>query len=62
MENYIKILLEQLVSWLPRVGVAILMLMFFWLLIKLLSRLIASVAERLEIDANLVMLFVRAAG
>lgn len=61
MENYIKILLEQLVSWLPRVGVAILMLMFFWLLIKLLSRLIASVAERLEIDANLVMLFVRAA-
>lgn len=61
MENFINILLELVIDWLPRLGVAILILLFFWLLVKLLSRLIFSVAGRLEMDANLVMLFVRAA-
>lgn len=61
MENYLQILIEQAIGWLPRLGFAVLILFFFWLLIKVVSRLIAGVASRLELDTHLTMLFARAA-
>jgi len=61
MENYLQILIEQAVGWLPRLGFAVVILLLFWLLIKLVAGLIAGVASRLELDQNLSMLFVRAA-
>lgn len=61
MEKYLQTLLEQTIAWLPRLGFAVLILLFFWLLIKLASRLISGISSRLELDMNLSMLFVRAA-
>jgi len=61
MENYLQILIAQAIGWLPRLGFSVLILFFFWLLIKVASRLIAGVGSRLELDAHLTMLFVRAA-
>lgn len=47
MENYLQILIEQAIGWLPRLGFAILILLVFWLLIKLVSRVISGVSSRL---------------
>lgn len=61
MEKYLQILIEQAIGWLPKLGFAVLILFLFWLLIKLVSRVISGVATRLELDKNLSKLFVRAA-
>lgn len=61
MENYLQILIEQAVGWLPRVGFSVLILFLFWLLSKLVSKLIMGVAQRVELDESLSLLFVRAA-
>lgn len=61
MEKYLQILIEQAIGWLPKLGFAVLILFLFWLLIKLVSRVISGVAARMELDKNLSMLFVRAA-
>lgn len=61
METYIQIMIEQVTGWLPRLGVAILILLFFWIMIMLLSHVIMGVALRLEIDEHLARLFVRVA-
>ena len=60
IEKYIHVLIEQAVTWLPRLGFAILILLFFWLLTRLAARLIIGISTRLELDANLSLLFVRA--
>ena len=59
MEHYLKLLAETTINWLPRIGGAVLMLLVFWLLVKLASRIIRAVAIRLELDENLSMLFLR---
>ncbi|MDH5408917.1 MAG: mechanosensitive ion channel family protein [Gammaproteobacteria bacterium] len=61
MEEYIQIILQKTASWLPRLGSATFILLFFWLLIKFIAGLIMGLVTRLELDQNLSMLFVRSA-
>ncbi|MDH5178957.1 MAG: mechanosensitive ion channel family protein [Gammaproteobacteria bacterium] len=59
MENYLTLVIEQTVSWLPRVGSAVSILLLFWLLVKGFSRLIQGLASRLNLDTHLTTLFQR---
>lgn len=59
MENYLKLFTEATIAWLPRIGGSVLMLLIFWLLVKLVSGIIHRIAVRLELDESLSMLFLR---
>ena len=59
MEAYLNLLVKQTIAWLPRLAVAMLILLLFWLLVTLVSRIIRGVSTRLELDENLSMLFLR---
>ena len=59
MDHYLNLLTEQTISWLPRIGGALLILLSFWILVKLVCRIVRSLTTRLELDESLSMLFLR---
>ncbi len=60
MENLIQYLFDEGSLWVPRViGVTVIFIVFF-ILIKIIKRIITSAAERLKFDRDLTALLVRA--
>lgn len=59
MENILQILLEEITLWMPRVGGAVLILIVFYIISKIIKGVITKAAERLDRDSNLTSLFVR---
>jgi len=59
VENLVQPFLEEATLWVPRViGVVVILLVFF-VLAKIMKRIIISAAERLKFDENLTSLFAR---
>ena len=60
MEKLVQYLLDESILWAPRViGVVVIFVVFF-ILAKIIKRIIASAAERLKFDENLTSLLARA--
>ena len=59
MENLVQILLEEATLWVPRViGVVVIFVVFF-ILAKIIKRIITKAAERLKFDRNITSLLAR---
>ena len=59
MEKIVQYLLDEATLWVPRaIGVVVILVVFF-ILAKIINRIINSAAERLKFDENLTSLFVR---
>ncbi len=59
MENLVQYLLDESTLWVPRViGVVVIFVVFF-ILAKIMKRIITSAAERLKFDGNLTSLLAR---
>ncbi len=59
MEKILQYLLDEATLWVPRaIGVVVILVVFF-ILAKIINRIINSAAERLKFDENLTSLFVR---
>jgi len=59
MENLVQYLLDEASLWVPKViGVAVILVVFF-ILFKIIKRIITSAAERLKFDRDLASLLVR---
>ena len=59
MENLVQYLLDEAALWAPKmVGVVVIFVVFF-ILAKIIKRIITSAAERLDIDGNLTLLLAR---
>ena len=59
MENLVQYLLDEATLWVPRViGVVVIFVVFF-ILAKIIKRIIISAAERLKFDGNLTSLLAR---
>ena len=59
METLVQYLLDEATLWVPRViGVVVIFVVFF-ILAKIIKRIITSAAERLEFDGNLTSLLAR---
>ena len=59
MEKIVQYLLDEATLWVPRaIGVVVIFVVFF-ILTKIIKRIITSAAERLKFDVNLTLLFVR---
>jgi small-conductance mechanosensitive channel len=59
VENLVQYLLDEATLWAPRViGVVVIFVVFF-ILAKIIKRIITSAAERLEFDGNLTSLLAR---
>ncbi len=59
MEKIVQYLLDEATLWVPRaIGVVVIVVVFF-ILAKIINRIINSAAERLKFDENLTSLFVR---
>ncbi len=59
MENLVQYLLDGATLWVPRViGVVVIFVVFF-ILAKIIKRIITSAAERLNFDGNLTLLLSR---
>jgi len=52
-------LIEQTTLWAPRVGGVIVVFLVFFILAKIIKRIITNNAERLKLDRNLTLLFAR---
>ena len=52
-------LIEQTTLWAPRVGVVIVVFLVFFILAKIIKRIITNNAERLKLDRNLTSLLAR---
>ena len=59
MENIIQMLIEGATLWMPRVGGAVFILIVFYIISKIVKRIINKGAERLKLDNNLTSLFAR---
>lgn len=59
MENIIQILLEGTALWMPRVGGAVLILIVFLVISKILKGVITKGAGRLNLDTSLTSLLAR---
>jgi len=57
MEDIIQTLLDQTTQWTLKVAGGILILIAFYILSKILNRVIAKAAKRLELDNHLALLF-----
>lgn len=60
MENLVQYFLDVAIAWAPRGIGVIAILVGFFILAKVIKRIILSSAERLKFDGNLTSLFVRA--
>ncbi len=59
MENLVQYLFDEATLWLPRViGVVVIFIVFF-ILAKIVKRIITSAAERLKLDDNVTSLLAR---
>ena len=59
MENLVQYLLDEATLWVPRViGVVVIFIVFF-ILAKIVKRIITNAAERLKLDDNLTSLLAR---
>lgn len=59
MENLAQYLLDEAILWMPRIiGVAVILVAFF-ILAKIVKRIIFNAAERLKLDSNLTSLLAR---
>ncbi len=60
MDNMIQNLLEETTLWVPRLIGVVLIFVVFFVLAKIIKRIINSGAERLNLDGNLTTLLARA--
>lgn len=59
MENIVQILLEEATSWVPKVGGVVVIFVVFFILARIIKRIITNNAERLRLDSSLTSLFAR---
>ena len=59
METLVQYFLDEAALWAPRVIGVIVILVVFFILAKIIKRIITSTSERLELDANLTFLLAR---
>ena len=59
MENLVQYLLDEATLWLPRVIGVVVIFVIFFILTKILKRIITSTAERLKLDGDLTSLLAR---
>ena len=59
MENLVRTLLEEAILWVPRVIGVVVILVVFFILAKIIKRIITKAAERLKFDRNLTSLLSR---
>ncbi|MCD6116829.1 mechanosensitive ion channel [bacterium] len=59
MGNIVHTLIEQTTLWAPRVGGVIIVFLVFFILAKIIKRIITNNAERLKLDRNLTSLLAR---
>jgi small-conductance mechanosensitive channel len=59
MEKIVQYLLDGANLWVPRATGAVVIFVVFFILAKIIKRIINSAAERLKFDRNLTSLFVR---
>jgi small-conductance mechanosensitive channel len=59
VENLVQYLLDEATLWLPRVIGVVVIFVIFFILAKILKRIITSTAERLKLDGNLTSLLAR---
>jgi len=59
VEKLIQYLVDEATLWVPRAIGVVLIFVVFFILAKIIKRIITSAAERLKFDKNLTSLFVR---
>ncbi len=59
MENLAQLLLEETTLWLPRLGGVAVVFLAFWILAKVVRRMITRGADRLKLDKDLTSLLAR---
>ena len=59
MENIVQILLEEATSWVPKVGGVVVIFVVFFILARIIKRIITNNAERLRLDRSLTSLLAR---
>ena len=59
MENIVQTLIEHTTLWAPRVGGSIVIFIVFFILAKILKRIIIKGTERLQLDRHLILLLAR---
>ena len=59
MENLVQYLLDEGTLWMPRVVGVVVILVVFFILAKIVKRIINSTAKRLKLDGNLTSLLAR---
>ena len=59
MENLVHILLERALLWVPKVIGVVVIFVAFFILAKIVKRMITKAAERSKFDENLTSLFTR---
>ncbi len=60
MEELVQFLLDETTLWAPKVVGVIVIFVVFFILSKIIKKIITSAAERLEIDGNVTSLLARA--
>lgn len=59
MENLVQYLLDEAILWMPRIIGVVMILVAFFILAKIVKKIIFSAAERLKLDSNLTSLLAR---
>jgi len=59
VENIVQILLEEATSWVPKVGGVVVIFVVFFILARIIKRIITNNAERLRLDRSLTSLLAR---
>lgn len=59
MENIVQTLLEEATLWIPKVIGVVVIFVIFFILAKIIKRVITKAAERLKFDRNLTSLLAR---
>ena len=59
MENIVKTLIEHTTLWAPKVGGVIFIFFIFFILAKVIKRIIIKGTERLQLDRHLILLLAR---
>ena len=59
MENLVQYLLEEATHWAPTIGGAIVVFLVFFIIAKIMKRIITNNAERMKLDRSLTSLLAR---
>ncbi len=59
MENLVQYLIDEATLWVPRVIGVVVIIVVFFILAKIVKRIITNTAERLKLDGNLTSLLAR---